>query len=131
MIVVDTSALIAISVGEPDAAVYERRIAEHPRCLISAISAYEAATILRVRQGAEAEERFWALLAEFDLEIIAFDDIQIRAAVDAYARFGKGIHAQARLNLCDCAAYALAKTRGAPLLFKGDDFSHTDLVSAL
>ena len=86
---------------------------------------------MRVRQGAGAEERFWLLLAEFGIQIVAFDDVQVRAAVLAYDRFGKGIHSCARLNLCDYAAYALAKTTGAPIPFKGDDFTHTDLTFAI
>ncbi len=55
----------------------------------------------------------------------------MRIAADAYSRYGKGFHPKAKLNLCDCAAYALAQTMNAPLLFKGDDFIHTDLKSCL
>ena len=131
MIVVDTSALIAISFGEPDKALFEGMLAADPACFISAVNAHEAASLLRARQGQAAEERFWWLLADLAIEIIPFDEVQVRAAVMAYGRFGKGIHPRARLNICDCAAYALAKTLDAPLLFKGDDFSHTDLRFAL
>jgi ribonuclease VapC len=61
------------------------------------------------------------------ISVIAFDEEQVRLAAIAFDRFGKGLHAKAKLNLCDCAAYALAKSHNAPLLFKGRDFTHTDL----
>ena len=61
------------------------------------------------------------------IEIIPFDEEQVLAAAEAYGHYGKGIHSKARLNLADCAAYALAKTMDAPLLFKGDDFAHPDV----
>ena len=73
--------------------------------------------------------RLEAFLAKWDFEVVALDDEMGRLAFDAYRRFGKGRHA-ARLNMGDCAAYALAKARGWPLLFKGDDFSQTDVERA-
>ncbi len=63
-----------------------------------------------------------------DFEIVAFDELQAREALTAFGRFGKGISSKARLNLADCAAYALAKNLSAPLLFKGNDFSATDVM---
>ena len=63
------------------------------------------------------------------LEIVPFDEAQVRAAAVAFDRYGKGINSKAQLNLSDCAAYALAKTMNAPLLFKGNDFTHTDITS--
>jgi ribonuclease VapC len=62
---------------------------------------------------------------------VAFDELQVKLASDAFRRYGKGINPRARLNLADCAAYALARMLNAPLLFKGDDFRHTDMVSAI
>jgi ribonuclease VapC len=85
------------------------------------------ATVLRVRHGRVAVERLWQLFADNEIEIFPFDEAQVRAAAAAFDRYGKGIHSKARLNLSDCAAYALAKTMNAPLLFKGDDFAETDV----
>lgn len=61
------------------------------------------------------------------MQVAPFDEDQARAASTAFGRYGKGIHSKARLNLADCAAYALAKSLSAPLLFKGSDFTHTDV----
>ena len=131
MIVVDTSALIAILFEEPEKQVFENLIAGGERCVMSAVNVHEAALVLRVKRGTEAVERFWRFLADSEIEIVPFDEAQMRAAVAAFDRYGKGVHPAARLNLSDCAAYALAKTMNAPLLFKGDDFAQTDLQSCL
>ncbi len=76
-------------------------------------------------------ERFWKFLADVELDIIPFDEAQVRVAAIAFDRYGKGIDPGARLNLADCAACALAKTLNAPLLFRGNDFARTDLRSYL
>jgi len=133
MIVVDSSALVAILENEADAPVYAKAIEQADRLLISAVNVHETGVVLRVRRGPSAVDRLWRLLqVDNDFEIAAFDEIQARAALSAFERFGKGLHPRARLNLADCAAYALAATMSAPLLFKGDDFSATDVkVSAL
>jgi len=73
----------------------------------------------------------WTFLREADIQIVPFDETQVRAAIAVFDRFGKGVHAKARLNLADCAAYALAQTLAAPFLFKGGDFIHTDATPAL
>jgi ribonuclease VapC len=70
------------------------------------------------------------LLAENEIEVYPFDGAQVRAAADAFDRYGKGIDPKAGLNLSDCAGYALARTLNAPLLFKGDDFVATDISRA-
>ena len=80
-----------------------------------------------VRPGPRACGNCWPPLKN---EIAPFDERQARAAAAAFDRYGKGVHAKAALNLADCAAYALAKTLSAPLLFKGDDFSNTDVGRA-
>ena len=129
MIVIDSSALIAILFEEPEKQAFENVIAGGERCVISAVNAHETATVLRLRHGAAAVEKFWQLLADSEIEIVPFDETQVHAAAIAFDRYGKGIDPNARLNLSDCAAYALAKTMNAPLLFKGDDFTHTDLQS--
>lgn len=129
--VVDTSALIAIFFDEPEKVAFAKRIVSEDRCAISAVNAHEALIVVRARRGQVAIAELQQLMAELRLEVCSFDQLQVLAAIDAFDRFGKGIHPKARLNLCDCAAYALAKTRGAPLLFKGDDFPHTDIVGAV
>jgi ribonuclease VapC len=131
MIVVDSSALIAILLDEPERSAFEAVIAGGERCVISAVNAHETAAVLRLRHGPMAVDRFWQLLVDCEIDIVPFDEAQVRAAAVAFDLYGKGIHSKARLNLSDCAAYALARTMDAPLLFKGDDFTQTDLRSCL
>ncbi len=132
MIVVDSSALVAILEHEIDAAVYARAIERADRLLISAVNVHETGIVLRIRRGRAALDHLWRfLLIENDFEVAAFDEIQARLATSAFERYGKGIHSKARLNLADCAAYALASSVSAPLLFKGDDFSETDVKVCL
>ncbi len=128
MIVVDTSALVAIFELEPEAAGFAQAIRRAERLFISAMNVHETGIVLRARHGAAAVDRMWRfLLEDNDFEIVPFDEAQARAALSAFDRYGKGVHAKARLNLADCAAYALAKTRDVPSLFKGEDFSATDV----
>jgi ribonuclease VapC len=127
MIVIDSSALLAIAFVEPEKEAFEAIIAGPERCLVSAVNAYETAIVLRMRWGSGALASFRRMLENNGIEIIAFDEAQVLAGAEAYGRYGKGIHPKARLNLADCAAYALAKAMDAPLLFKGDDFAHTDV----
>lgn len=129
MIVVDSSALVAIFEHEPDAAIYANAILNADRLLISAVNVHETGIVMRARRGEAAEHHMWRfLLVENDFEIAPFDEAQAREALASFARFGKGINAEAKLNLSDCAAYALAKTMDAPLLFKGSDFTATDVT---
>jgi ribonuclease VapC len=127
MIVVDSSALIAILFQEPEKQEFQNIIASGERCVISAVNAHETATVLRLRHGRSAVTLLWRLLAENAIEIVPFDEAQVRAAAEAFDRYGEGVNPRSRLNLADCAAYALAKSMNAPLLFKGDDFAATDL----
>jgi ribonuclease VapC len=132
MIVVDSSAVIAILEREPDAAIFAAAIQQADRVLISAVNVHECGAVLRHRHGMAAAERFWHFIKdENDFEIVPFDENQAREALVAYDRYGKGIDSKAKLNLSDCAAYALAKCSRCALLFKGDDFTHTDVESAL
>jgi ribonuclease VapC len=126
MIVVDSSALIAIVLNEPERARFES-IVIVDRGVMSAVNVHESACVLRARLGEDGVALMWRLLAEFEIEIVAFDAAQARAAIIAYGRYGKGVDPKARLNLADCAAYALAKSLDWPLLFKGADFSATDV----
>lgn len=127
MIVVDSSVVIAIFEEEEDAATFADAIASGAGLVMSAVNVHETATVLHARRGAENVEDFWRFLKVSSIEIAPFDKDQARAAAEAYARYGKGFHSKARLNLADCAAYALAMSLSAPLLFKGDDFTHTDV----
>src|SRR5258708_3812095 len=127
MIVVDSSALLAVLFKEAEKQDFQNIIAAADRCVVSAVNAHEAASVLRIRHGRAAVQRFWEMLADNEIEIFAFDGVQVRAAAAAFDRYGKGIDPKARLNLSDCAAYALAKTLDVPLLFKGNDFSETDV----
>lgn len=131
MIVVDSSALIAILRREPEADRFLQAIAAADRCLLSAVSLLETSMVLAGRTGGSAA---WAgldaLIARAGMEVVAQDGEQARLARDAFLGFGKGRH-PAALNLGDCATYALARSRALPLLFKGEDFTRTDLVPAL
>ena len=127
MIVIDSSALLAILLREPEQEDFQAIIAGSERCVTSAVNAHETATVLRLRHGPAAVPHFWRWLAESEIEIAPFDEAQVHVAAAAFNVYGKGIHSKARLNLSDCAAYALAKSLGAPLLFKGSDFAQTDL----
>ncbi len=129
MIVVDSSALIAILEGEEDANRFVAAMAQADRLMISAVNVHETGVVILSRRGRDAVDRLWRFL-EVDnaFEIIPFDTAQIREALRAFDRYGKGRHSRARLNLADCAAYALASTYGVPLLFKGDDFAATDVL---
>jgi len=131
MIVVDSSALLAIAFKEPDAGTFEEVLSRDERCIISAVNAHESATVIVARLGLDAMMRFWGMLQNNAIEVIPFDEAQARAAAEAFRRYGKGIDPKARLNICDCAAYALAKGTNAPLLFKGNDFPHTDVTPYL
>ncbi|MCI0598037.1 MAG: type II toxin-antitoxin system VapC family toxin [Beijerinckiaceae bacterium] len=131
MIVADSSALIAVLFEEPEKKAFQDIIDGEERCLLSAVNAHETACILRSRHGVAAVTEFWQWLADNEIEIVPFDEAQVRAAAAAFDRYGKGIHAMARLNLADCAAYALATAMNAPLLFKGEDFTATDVRACL
>jgi ribonuclease VapC len=96
------------------------------RRLASAVTVYETGIVIGARRGPSASE-VMTFLRELDVEIVPFAAPYISHALEAYARFGKGVDPKARLNLGDCAAYALAKGLNVPLLFKGSDFSQTDI----
>jgi ribonuclease VapC len=130
-VIVDASALIAILRAEPEAAACAAAIegAERPR--ISAANWLEAAIVVDGSRDPIASRRFDDLLREAGLAIEPVTEAQARIARDAYRDFGRGSGHPARLNFGDCFAYALSRATGEPLLFKGADFVHTDIVSAL
>ncbi|TMJ30842.1 MAG: type II toxin-antitoxin system VapC family toxin [Alphaproteobacteria bacterium] len=126
MIVVDSSAIIAILLRESDAAVFLGALVSTTDSWISAVTNYESRTVAYSRGREPLLQEYETLFATAGLKIAAFDERQSMLAFDAFRRWGKGIH-PAGLNFGDCAAYALAKSLDAPLLFKGADFARTDV----
>lgn len=129
--IVDTSALVAILAGEPEAPAFARALAGARRPRISAATLVEARIVIESRLGPVQRRRLDALLREADVEVVPFDEHQAAVAADAYRDYGRGRGHPARLNLGDCYSYALAAVTNEPLLFKGDDFAHTDLRTAI
>jgi ribonuclease VapC len=130
-IAVDSSALIAILRVEPEEQYFIRLIADANGACLSAVSLQECAMVLAGRHGEAAD---WqepdALIVRMAMEVVPHDAALARLAREAFLRFGKGRH-PAALNFGDCASYALAKARGIPLLFKGNDFARTDILAAI
>lgn len=124
--IIDASAILAVLMDEPDARTYVDEISGAWPRRMSVIGFLETAIVAESRGGADAGIKFDAFLADASIEIVPVSLNQAYAARDAWRRFGKGRH-PARLNFGDCFAYALAKTSGEPLLFKGKDFSRTNI----
>lgn len=127
--IVDSSALMAIVNGEPDADRVLARAAEGP-CRMSAASWVEVGIVADARSAAHGE-RIDAIVAALGIEVVPVSVRQAEVARLAYRRFGRGSGSPARLNFGDCFAYALSVTAGEPLLYVGDDFAHTDVAAAL
>lgn len=127
--IVDTSALVAVILGEPDAEAQLRTMVTAETLAVSAATLIEALIVVEARQGREAATDLAALLLELEVEVVSLDEGQAEVAASAWRRFGKGRH-PAGLNLGDTFSYALAATRGEPLLFKGRDFAATDIPQA-
>lgn len=128
--IVDTSAIVALLLGEPPADDIARLLAEGPSRM-SAATLVELHAVAAHRLSPVQQRRLERLLVEADVEIVPFTEEQARVAGAALRDFGRGSGHPAQLNLGDAYAYALAATTGEPLLFVGDDFSHTDLFAAL
>ncbi len=129
--IVDTSALVAILRAEPEAAACAAAIEAAAERRISAANFLEAAIVIDGARDPIASRLFDDLVREASLVIEPVTEAQARIARDAYRDFGKGSGHPAQLNFGDCFAYALARAAGEPLLFKGTDFSHTDIARAL
>jgi len=129
--IADSSSLIAILRNEPEAMMFAKAIASAGTRRISAVSFVETAAVIDGSRDPIASRRFDELLREAEFVIEPVTETQARLARDAYRDFGRGSGHPARLNLGDCFAYALAKCMREPLLFKGDDFTRTDIQSAL
>jgi ribonuclease VapC len=124
--VIDTSAIVAIALDEPDASEIEVQIVDDPVRLISAATVLEATMVIETRLGDAGGREFDLWMLKIRAEIVPVDAEQAEAARRAWRRYGKGRHVAA-LNYGDCFSYALAITRGEPLLFKGVDFAKTDV----
>lgn len=129
--IVDSSAIIAILRAEPDAARFAAALENAQQRRISAANWLETAIVISDPADPVTGRRFDEFVREADLLIEPVTAAQARIARDAYRDFGRGSGHPARLNFGDCFAYALAAEAGEPLLFKGDDFTHTDLRPAL
>ena len=127
--IVDTSAMLAILQSEPERRQFNEAIEAAAIVRMSAATYVETSIVIEARFGAEGIRDLDRFIEVAAIELEALDEKQARAARDAFSRYGKGRH-PAKLNFGDCFSYALAWIFGEPLLFKGDDFSRTDIVPA-
>lgn len=129
--IIDTSAVIAILNGEPERDALARAVLESPHARMSAASFFEAAVVVDSLRDPVKSRRFDELVAALGVEIVDVTVEHARIARAAYRDFGKGSGHAAGLNFGDCFSYALASATGEALLFKGDDFSETDVRPAV
>jgi ribonuclease VapC len=127
--VLDTSALLALLLDEPEAPAIARAIASDPRRLVSAFTALETSVVIEAKKGENGGREFDLLVYKTGIDIVPMDSGQAELARSAWRKFGKGRH-PAGLNIGDCCSYALARFTGEPLLFKGQDFDRTDVHRA-
>jgi len=126
--VIDTSALLAVIFNESEAETFAELLATSDTTLLSAVSWLEAGIVIEAKKGKGAARDYQSFLATARVKIVEFTLDQGRIALEAWRDYGKGNH-KAGLNLGDCCAYALSKASGRPLLFKGRDFSQTDVAA--
>lgn len=124
--VLDTSALVALLLDEPEAEEFRTAVEDDTTRLVSAVTLLETALVIEARKGEPGGRELDALIHKAEIVVVAVDAEHVSEARRAYRRFGKGRH-PAGLNFGDVLAYALARTSGEPLLFKGDDFAKTDI----
>ena len=127
--VIDTSALVAILLGEPEAEPFALAIAGDPKRLISTFTALETAIVIEAKKGESGGRELDLLLHQARIKMAPMTAEQFEIARSAWGRYGKGRH-PAGLNIGECCSYALAKCADEPLLFKGDDFSQSDIKMA-
>jgi ribonuclease VapC len=125
-VIIDSSALIAILHQEPDGAEFARILEDHEHPKISAVTLFETAMVAGDTRSQDLDE----LIHRAGARVVPFDADQAGQARRAFAAFGRGSGSRAELNFGDCMAYALAKVTGEPLLFKGEDLTHTDVTPA-
>jgi ribonuclease VapC len=130
-VIVDTSAIVALMLREPRTAEIVGALREAPSLRMSAATYVELCAVVDNRRSPNQRRHLDALLEACQIEIVPFTSEQAQVARDAYRDYGRGSGHKARLNLGDAYSYALAATAKEPLLFVGDDFTHTDLVPAL
>jgi ribonuclease VapC len=129
--VIDTSAIIAIARREPEAAAFSNMLATTAGKLMAAPTYLECAFVLAGVAPTKGMDFLRGLVSDTLITLVPFGPVELDSAIEARLRFSRGSGHPAKLNFGDCFAYALAKTRNLPLLFKGDDFIHTDIVPAL
>lgn len=129
--VIDTSALIAILFGEPEAKAFADAISADGTRIVGAPTLVEASAVMLARKGPQGEIALDALLQRLNISVFPMSAEAAAFARSAYARFGKGVGSPGVLNYGDCLSYGVAKATGEPLLFKGDDFPQTDVSPAL
>ncbi|HSS83924.1 MAG TPA: type II toxin-antitoxin system VapC family toxin [Reyranella sp.] len=130
MIVIDSSALVAILRDEPERRPFIDAIVDLGKPRLSAAAYVEASMVMELRLGDRGGREIDVLMEDVGIAIVPVDQAQAKIAREAFRRFGKGRH-RASLNFGDCFVYALARTLDAPVLFKGNDFTLTDLKRAL
>ena len=128
--VVDSSALIAILEREPETLIFRKRLLEAELVLIGSATLFEASLVALSRRGDGGLKQLQDMVIGYGIGVVPLDASHAALALEAFRRFGKGRH-RAGLNYGDCMAYALAVATDMPLLFKGDDFIHTDVRSAV
>ena len=126
VMIIDTSALISILIGEPEAELFALAIARAPRRLVSVFTALETSIVIEAKKGESGGREVDLLIDRAKIEIVSLTVEQLEMARSAWRKYGKGRHS-AGPNIGDCCPYALAKCAGEPLLFKGGDFSQTDI----
>ena len=131
MIVADTSAIVAIAFAEPEREAFVAALERAERTLVSSVTAVEARMVVHARRGQRAVVLIDDLLRLPFFEIVPPGAAEMDAAYAAFVAYGKGNGHPAALNFGDVFSYALAKTRGLPLLYKGRDFAETDIASAV
>ncbi len=131
MTIVDTSALMAVLRSEPDAPLYAEALQSLEPLTMSAGTLLEVGTVVLHKRGPARIPELYELIRFSQIEIAPVSERHAHSAIEAYQRFGKCTRHPAQLNFGDCFAYALAKELDRPLLYKGDDFSKTDIRSAL
>ncbi len=127
--VIDSSALVAILLDEPERAALAEAIEGDGMRIVSAVNVFECSIVMEARGGADSVDDLDLLLTRISADVRTFGSDDLALARDAFRRYGKGQH-RAGLNFGDCIAYALAKRTGHTLLYKGDDFARTDIDSA-
>jgi ribonuclease VapC len=130
-VIIDSSAIVAILKREPDWREFAERLNSSDEIKISAATYLEVSVLIGRLNDPVMNREIDELLAEFDISIEPFTAEQAGIARQAYRDYGRGSGHRANLNFGDCFAYALARVKREPLLYKGDDFVHTDIRSAM